>query len=159
MGVMQKIRETLADFVSRVMKEKKLSHRKVAAASGGLVSHSSVADIANGHRHNPNKDTILGLSKGLDVPADDLFRVARGQSVDLKDRFEIYAERFDAHDIVESEWQFLEAYFKDYVDSFRAGKKEREANIRKMIEGDLKTPADKIVAHIGSPKTEGKKAA
>ena len=125
---MPKKLETLAEFVTRVIAEKHLSFRRVAEQSNNQLSHSSVAEIANGQRIDIRKDTLIALAKGLDVPAEDVFRVARGLSIDTAGKYEIYAERFNAHDLEESEWQFLEQYFRDHVERFKAFKEEMKKN-------------------------------
>lgn len=80
--------ETLAEFVTRIMLEKRFSFRKVSEQSGGGISHSTVADIANGQRFDVKKDTLIALAKGLQVPANDIFRVARGLGTNsLPDRY------------------------------------------------------------------------
>lgn len=99
--VMLNKRESLADYVSRTMAENKLSFRKVAELSGGTISHSTVAEIANGQRPDVRKDTLTALARGLGVPADDLFRVARGRPP-RPSHYDVYAERFDASDLSES---------------------------------------------------------
>jgi transcriptional regulator with XRE-family HTH domain len=111
--------ETLAEFVSRVIAEKKLSFRKVAERTNGAISHSTVADIANGQRFDVKKDTLTAIAKGLEVPSDDVFRAARGLPISRTNRFDIYAERFDAQELTEREWEFIETYFADTVERFK----------------------------------------
>lgn len=122
---MSKTRENLAEFVTRIMEEKGLSFRKVAEQSGNLISHSTVADIANGQRFDVKAETLTALAKGLGVAADDVFRVARGLSASPS-RFEIYAETFDAKDLSDSEWQMLETYFRDHVEMWKRFQKEKQ---------------------------------
>ena len=123
-NVMSIKHETLAEFTSRIIAEKNLSFRRVAEQSGGGISHSTVADIANAQRFDVKKDTLTALAKGLGVAAEDVFRVARGLT-ENPSRFEIYAETFDAHDLSESEWQMLETYFRDHVETWKRFQKER----------------------------------
>lgn len=125
MIVMSTKHETLAEFVTRIMLEKRFSFRKVSEQSGGGISHSTVADIANGQRFDVKKDTLIALAKGLQVPANDIFRVARGLGLSTASRFDMYAERFDAHGLSDSEWQMLETHFKDYVETWKRFQKER----------------------------------
>src|SRR6476660_2359048 len=122
--------ETLTEFVTRILSEKSLSFRDVAEKSGGAISHSTVADIANGQRVESKKGTLTALAKGLDEPSDVVFRVARGLPAEEVGLFEIYAERFDAHDLSETEWQFLETYFKDQVELFKRAKEERKRAVK-----------------------------
>jgi transcriptional regulator with XRE-family HTH domain len=133
-AVMPAKHETLASFVSRILTEKNLSYRQVAARSGGQISHATVADIANAQRFDIKKDTLIALARGLDVPADDIFRVARGLEPGSVSPYEIYAERFDAHDLTETEWQLLEAYFNDYVKAYQHTKAERQRRIDEMVD-------------------------
>jgi len=42
------------------------------------------------------------------------------------DRYREYAETFDAEDLSETEWQFLELYFRDKVMQWQRAKAERE---------------------------------
>ncbi len=128
--------ETLAEFVTRVIAEKKLSFRRVAERTNGAISHSTVADIANGQRFDVKKDTLTALAKGLEVPSDDVFRIARGLPIGRASRFDIYAERFDAQELSESEWHFIETYFAETVEQFkltRAQQKEIGDMIAKKL--------------------------
>lgn len=147
MNVMQQSREFLAEYVKRIMKEKGLSHRRVSAASGGAISHSTVADIASSQRFNPNVETIVGLAKGLGVSPDEVFRVARGMGTETRTRFEDYAERFDAPEFSYSEWQLIESQFDDIVKTWQRHEAQRKG-------------MNKVAAHIGpgiDPKTEARR--
>ena len=128
MLVMPNKHETLAEFVTRIMAEKNLSYRNVTERSGGKISHSTVSEIANGNRFGVRNETLILLAKGLGVSADDMFRVARGLPVGAAGPYEIYAERFDAHDLTETEWQLLETYFNDHVKAL----KEFKESIRQL---------------------------
>jgi transcriptional regulator with XRE-family HTH domain len=90
-------RETLADYVRRVINEKGLSYRRVAEMSGGQISHVTVGEIINGNRTDIKTDTLLGLAKGLGVPAEEIFAVARGKSPADDPEFKTwkYAALFD----------------------------------------------------------------
>lgn len=136
MDVMRQSREFLADYVKRIMAEKGLSHRRVAALSGGTISHSTVADIASSQRFNPNVETIVGLAKGLGVSPDEVFRVARGMGIEARTRFEDYAERFDAPEFSYTEWQTIESQFNDIVKTWQRHETQRKG-------------MTKVVAHIG----------
>ncbi len=131
------------------MTEKDMSFRKVAEQGGGTISHSTVAEIANGQRNDVRRDTLIALAKGLRVPEADVFRAARGLSTDAGDRFDIYAERFDAHELSKSEWQFLETMFKDQVDRFRYEKEEYKR--RAIADGERPAP---VVARIEPGKPD-----
>lgn len=73
-------REPLADYVRRQIRDKDLSYRQVAQRSGGEISHATVSDIINGRITNPSTNTLVALSKGLGVPVEEIFAVARGKS-------------------------------------------------------------------------------
>jgi transcriptional regulator with XRE-family HTH domain len=109
----------LSDYVRDVMKEKRLSYRDVAQKSGGLISHTTVNDVVNNNRTVLMNDTLTALAKGLDVPEDEVFRVARGLSA-RPSRFDIYAETFNADGLTDDEWQMLEGYFRNQVDQYKA---------------------------------------
>lgn len=144
------------------MKEKNLSAADVARNAGNDISPTVITKILNGEIKKSGAKTLGLIAKGLDVPTLDLFRVANGEDLSRPLHYQIYAERLDGEDLDDTEWQFLEFYFKQYVDSFRAGKAQRNEHIKKMIADSLNSPAeqdDKIIARIGSPKTESKKAA
>lgn len=121
--------ETLAEFVKRIMAEKNLSYRDVSKNSGNLISHSTISDAANGQRFDFRKDTLAALAKGLAVAEDDVFRVARGLSLDRSNKYEFYAETFSAADITPSEWEYLEKYFKSYIQTYRDLKEKVAAEL------------------------------
>lgn len=76
--VVNSLRETLSDYVRRVINEKGLNYREVARLSGA-ISHATVGDIVNGIPRNYGTDTLRALAKGLGVPEDELFAAARGK--------------------------------------------------------------------------------
>lgn len=115
----------LSDFVRSQMAEKNISTYDIQRASGNTISAGTVTKIVNRDVRSNSIETLVGLAKGLGVPADDVIRIARGLSTDRASRFEIYAETFDAHDLSESEWQMLETYFNDHVKTWQKFQKER----------------------------------
>lgn len=74
-------RETLADLVRRVRNEKRLSLREVSLRSGGKIANSHISRIENGESTNPTTEKLQALAKGLGVPEEEIFAVARGKSV------------------------------------------------------------------------------
>ncbi|HYL99768.1 MAG TPA: helix-turn-helix transcriptional regulator [Blastocatellia bacterium] len=60
------------------MDEKELSLRDVAERSGGLISHSAVADLRNANTAGIRLDTLEGLLKGLRVSEADLILAIAG---------------------------------------------------------------------------------
>jgi transcriptional regulator with XRE-family HTH domain len=79
---------SLADYVRRIIDEKDLSYRKVAAQSGGRISHATISDIINGNQRDIKTETLIGLAKGLGVSEDELFAVARGREINGDPTFE-----------------------------------------------------------------------
>jgi len=77
-------RESLADYLRRVIRDKDLSYRKVAQRSGGRVSHATISDIINGRQKDVKTETLRGLAQGLDVPEEEIFAVARGAPVEYE---------------------------------------------------------------------------
>ena len=77
--VVSKQQEKLSDFVRRIIHEKDLSYRKVAASSGGLITHSTVSDVVNERVSNLSSQSISGLAKGLGVTESEIFSLVRGK--------------------------------------------------------------------------------
>ena len=152
----------LADFIRAKMKEKNLSAADVARNGGNEISPTVITKILNGEIKKSGAKTLAIIAKGIDVPALDLFRVASGEDLARPLHYQIYADRLDGQDLDDTEWQFLEFYFKQYVDSFKAGKAERDQHIKKMIadsKNETSETVSDILASISSPRTDRKKAA
>ena len=122
----------LSEFVRHVRTEKKLSLKDIEKRSGGNISSGYINQIENGSAATDSisLEKLRALSKGLGVPEGDIIRVARGLPPETS-RFEIYAEAFDA-ELDESEWQFLEKYFRDQVDQYVAIKTASKAQAEKQ---------------------------
>ena len=71
-------RETLAQYVARIIKEKDLKHHEVKELSGGRITDGYVRGIMTGKASNPSVDKLKALAQGLGVSEDEIFRVARG---------------------------------------------------------------------------------
>jgi transcriptional regulator with XRE-family HTH domain len=71
-------RETLAQYVTRIIKEKDLKHHEVKELSGGRITDGYVRGIMSGKASNPSVDKLKALAQGLGVLEDEIFRVARG---------------------------------------------------------------------------------
>lgn len=69
---------SLARFVRRIMKQKRLTLRDVEARSGGGITDGYVADFVRGASENPSALKIKGLARGLGVDAHALFDVICG---------------------------------------------------------------------------------
>jgi transcriptional regulator with XRE-family HTH domain len=72
--------EKLSDYLRRVISEKGLKYRQVAERSGGRISHAAISDIISGKTKEVKVETLKALSKGLDIPEEEIFAVARGKS-------------------------------------------------------------------------------
>src|ERR1700759_763926 len=82
-----KKKESLADYVRRIRNEKGLSLKGVEKASGGRISSGYIWQIENGETTNPTTDKLQALSRGLSIPQDEIFAIARGQSPLTEDEF------------------------------------------------------------------------
>jgi transcriptional regulator with XRE-family HTH domain len=72
--------ESLADYVQRVRNEKNLSLMDVSRRSGGLIANAHISRIENGWVKSVGIEKLRALAKGLGVPEDEIFSVARGSS-------------------------------------------------------------------------------
>jgi transcriptional regulator with XRE-family HTH domain len=71
--------EDLSSFVKRIMDQKRLTLRQVAAASEGGITQGYVGGIVTGRYSNLTVEKGKALAKGLGIPDDDLFQVMRGR--------------------------------------------------------------------------------
>lgn len=72
--------ETLADYVRRVrVQVKDFSLSEVKRNSNNEIDGSYVSRIENGQIKNVTPEKLSALAKGLQVPEDELFAVARGK--------------------------------------------------------------------------------
>jgi len=71
-------KETLAEYVSRIMEENGIGALEVEARSEGQITDSYIGSIKSGKQKNPTIAKLQALAKGLDVDEDELFLVARG---------------------------------------------------------------------------------
>jgi transcriptional regulator with XRE-family HTH domain len=81
LSVVPVLQESLSDYVRRVISEKGLNYREVARRSGGAISHGAVGHIVNGVSTDVRTETLRALAKGLGVPEDEIFAVARGKAI------------------------------------------------------------------------------
>jgi|SRR6185369_6475960 len=70
--------ESLAQYVTRVIKEKDLTHDEVKHLSSGRITDGYVRGIITGKATNLSVDKLRALALGLGVSEDEIFRVARG---------------------------------------------------------------------------------
>jgi transcriptional regulator with XRE-family HTH domain len=73
------MRETLIQYVQRIMRQKNLTLRNIEENSGGKISNSYISKILNGNVKNPTADKIVALAKGLKVDAHEVFSAISGQ--------------------------------------------------------------------------------
>ncbi|SRR6266852_1830558 len=74
--------ETLAEYVTRIINEKGLKHQEVRKLSGGKITDGYVRAIMTGTADNLSVAKLKALARGLGVPEDDIFKVARGLPLD-----------------------------------------------------------------------------
>lgn len=78
-----KSKEDLADYVRRIRQEKGLSVQEVeniARRAGHKISRSYVSQIENRYILSVTAAKLQALAKGLGVPEDEVFAVARGKN-------------------------------------------------------------------------------
>lgn len=76
-------RETLAEFVGRIRREKGLSCADVerqSARGGQKIAASYVNRIENGLKNRPTADRLQALARGLGIPVDELWARASGSA-------------------------------------------------------------------------------
>ena len=71
-------KETLAQYVARVIKEKELTHQEVRKLARDKITDGYVRGIMTGKATNVSVDKLKALARGLGVSEDEIFRVARG---------------------------------------------------------------------------------
>lgn len=74
--------ETLAAYVTKVMKEKGLSSYAVERNSNKGITQSYTNRIKNGEVLTPSAPKLKALALGLGVSEEELFAVVRGKSPD-----------------------------------------------------------------------------
>lgn len=72
--------ENLSDYVRRVRQEKGLSTLVVERNSGNQITDGYVSQIENGYVKNVSPKKLQALAKGLSVPEEEIFAVARGRA-------------------------------------------------------------------------------
>ena len=71
--------ESLGEYVSRILRQKDLSLRKVEANCGKKLTASYIGRIAKGKFNNPSMETVAALAEGLGVDLNEIFTVAFGK--------------------------------------------------------------------------------
>lgn len=72
--------ESLGEYVRRILKEKNLSLSDVEQRANGRISDSYICNISSGNIGSLTVTKLKALARGLGVPEDELFAVARGVS-------------------------------------------------------------------------------
>jgi transcriptional regulator with XRE-family HTH domain len=79
-NLMRKIgRETLSEYVRRIIKEKDLKLRDVERRSGGQITNGYISGIMNGKITNLSVDKLKALATGLEADAHEIFAAAIGE--------------------------------------------------------------------------------
>jgi transcriptional regulator with XRE-family HTH domain len=71
------MKETLSEYVNRIMRQKGLSQKDVAERSGDIAK-GYVSEISSGKVTNLSTDKLQELAKGLDVDVMELCAIACG---------------------------------------------------------------------------------
>ncbi|HEY9285912.1 MAG TPA: helix-turn-helix transcriptional regulator [Pyrinomonadaceae bacterium] len=118
--------ETLAEFVSRVRQERRLSLNDVVRQSGNQIANSHVSRIENGLTTNVTTEKLRALAKGLGVSEEEIFTVARGgkliTSDDLADDEQVAALFYDYKDLTDEDKQELRAIWEMFREEIRRRK-------------------------------------
>lgn len=87
--------ETLAEFVQRIRREKRISLNEVVTRSGGQVSNAYVSKVENGLILKVSVPKLRGLAKGLGITEEEIISVAQGNPMKgLSARLEIISLKF-----------------------------------------------------------------
>ena len=78
------MKETLGQYVDRIMRQKNLNIRDVEGRCNKKLTHSYVARIIKDKVKNPTLATMRALAKGLDEDLYQIFAVASGESLQKK---------------------------------------------------------------------------
>jgi MoaA/NifB/PqqE/SkfB family radical SAM enzyme len=76
------IRETLSQYVRRVMKQRALNARDIERNSSKKIDNSYISKIINGSVTNLTSNAIVALARGLGVNPHELFTVVSGHSAE-----------------------------------------------------------------------------
>ncbi len=67
------------------MNEKRLGYEDVSRMSGSGITEGYVRSITRGAASNPSVKKLQALASGLGVPEEEIFRVARGLPVEVRE--------------------------------------------------------------------------
>jgi transcriptional regulator with XRE-family HTH domain len=71
--------ESLGEYVSRILRQKNLSLRKVETNCHNKLTASYIGRLAKGKFNNPSIETVSALAEGLGVDLNEIFTVAYGK--------------------------------------------------------------------------------
>ncbi len=77
--------ESLSQYVTRIMSEKRLGYEDVSRMSGSGITEGYVRSITRGAASNPSVKKLQALASGLGVPEEEIFRVACGLPVAVRE--------------------------------------------------------------------------
>ena len=113
--------KVLAEYVRQTRLAKRFTATEVERNSGGKISDSYILRIENGQVANVSHDKLDALAEGLQVPHDEVHRIARGLSPEgPKEKLEILAETFDGSDLTEKDWAEIEAVVRVLIEQKRS---------------------------------------
>ncbi len=75
--------QSLANYVSRIMIEKKLTSYEIEQRSNKQINQSYVVKIKNNNITNVSPVKLKALAKGLGVSEEEIFSIIRGKLPDL----------------------------------------------------------------------------
>ena len=112
--------KTLAEYVRETRLAKRFTTTDVERNSGGRISDSYISRIENGQVANVSYDKLDALAAGLQIPIDEIHRIARGLPPEgPKEKLEILAETFDGRDLTEKDWADIEAVVRVLIEQKR----------------------------------------
>lgn len=124
--IVKRMKHGLSEFVRDVMKTKNLSFRDVERKSNGTISYGTVAAIKNKISSDVKNETLVALAKGLGVPEEQIFNVARGLPPVNDDAFLGFVyENYNGEKLNDKELAELKAFFVSMIKS-RSEMKENE---------------------------------
>jgi transcriptional regulator with XRE-family HTH domain len=85
-------KEKLAEYVSRVIKQKQLKLRDVERRAGGEITNGYVSGIINNRIKNVSLEKLKALARGLDVDVNELFKAAMDEPRQLADEVSSYSQ-------------------------------------------------------------------
>jgi transcriptional regulator with XRE-family HTH domain len=117
--------ETLAQYVSRTMREKRLSGYEIERITKRKITQSYVNRIKNGAVKNPSATKLAALALGLGEPAEDIFRIVQGRN-GRETNFEkaLQAAFFDADKWTDADRREAISFVRSYAETVRTRKRK-----------------------------------